>query len=172
VALGVLAVLAVLVGGGVLARTWVLQQFYVGAADGRVAIFQGVRGTVLGLPLQQVVERSDIALTDLPEATRNSVEDGLLVTEGGLPGARTRVGMLRESMLVPCSALVPPTAAPTAAPEAAPTVPVDPTAAVQTLPAVPPGGATAAPPGPTLGSDTTPLPPVAPEPGRNCRQGS
>ncbi len=174
VALGVLAVLAVLVGGGVLARTWVLQQFYVGAADGRVAIFQGVRGTVLGLPLQQVVERSDIALTDLPEATRGSVEDGLLVAEGGLPGARTRVAMLRDSMLVPCSALVPPAAPPSVAPEAAPTVPVDPSAAVQTLSPVPPGGATVAPPAPapTLGSDTTPLPPLAPEPGRNCRQGS
>ena len=95
------AVLAVLAGGGVLARAWVMQQYYVGASTGHVAIFQGVRGSVLGLPLQHVVEESDIALTDLPEATRNTVEDGLLVTEGGLGGARTRVDMLRGAMLVP-----------------------------------------------------------------------
>ena len=52
-----------------------------------------------------MVEQSDIALTDLPEATRNTVQDGLLVSEGGLDGARTRVDMLRGSLLVPCAAL-------------------------------------------------------------------
>jgi protein phosphatase len=100
----VVAVLAVLAGGGVLAGTWVLQQYYVGAADGQVAIYQGVRGNVLGLPLQRVAEKTEIALTDLPETTRSSVEDGLLVPEGGLDGARERVAMLRGAMLVPCPA--------------------------------------------------------------------
>jgi protein phosphatase len=191
--LGVVAVLAVLAGGGVLARAWVMQQYYVGASDGNVAIFQGVRGSVVGLPLQHVVERSDIALTDLPEATRNTVEDGLLVTEGGLRGARTRVDMLRGAMLVPCSALVappvqpsaaqPPAALPTAPAAAAPAPPVtdpnappppitDPNAAAPTavLPGFPLPGATAALPAPP-GGDTTPLPTVTPEPGLNCRQG-
>src|SRR3954469_14017931 len=120
-ALGIVAVLAVLAGGGVLARMWVLQQYYVGAEQQHVAIFQGVRGSVLGLPLQHMVEQSDIALTDLPEATRNTVQDGLLVSEGGLRGARTRVDMLRGSMLAPCSALTsPPAGVP---PSAAPPVP-------------------------------------------------
>ena len=90
--LGVVAVLAVLAGGGVarprLGAAAVLRR----REHGHVAIFQGVRGSVLGLPLQHVVEGSDIALTDLPEATRNTVQDGLLVTEGGLGGARARVG--------------------------------------------------------------------------------
>ena len=95
-----LVVLLGLLGGGAWGGwTWTQQQYYVGASAGHVAIFQGVRGSVLGLPLQRVVEESDIALTDLPEATRNTVEDGLLVTEGGLRGARTRVDMLRGSML-------------------------------------------------------------------------
>ena len=116
-ALGVVAVLAVLVGGGVLARMWVLQQYYVGTSQEHVAIFQGVRGSVLGLPLQHLVEETDIALTDLPEATRNTVEDGILVTEGGLTGAQAKVALLRGGMLAPCptpglvdpsAALVPP----------------------------------------------------------------
>jgi PPM family protein phosphatase len=177
--LGVIAVLAVLAGGGVLARAWVLQQYYVGANDGHVAIFQGVRGSVLGLPLQHMVEQSDIALTDLPEATRNTVQDGLLVSEGGLGGARTRVDMLRGSMLVPCSALTSPPAgvAPSAAPPAPPVptaepaqpAPTDPALTAPTPTDVPlPGGSAALPAPP--GGDTTPLPTVTPEPGLNCRQ--
>jgi serine/threonine protein phosphatase PrpC len=186
--LGVVAVLAVLAGGGVLARAWVLQQYYVGASAGHVAIFQGVRGSVLGLPLQHVVEESDIALTDLPEATRNTVEDGLLVTEGGLRGARTRVDMLRGAMLVPCTALTAPAPSVVPAQPAAPTAagPVDPNLAPSVaptaappaagspnalpLPGLPLPGATDALPAPP-GGDTTPLPTVSPEPGLNCRQG-
>ena len=119
--LGIVAVFAVLAGGGVLARMWVLQQYYVGANDDHVAIFQGVRGSVLGLPLQHLVEQTDIALTDLPEATRNTVQDGILVTEGGLAGAQGKVALLRGNMLAPCpvpglvapsAALIPPTPEP------------------------------------------------------------
>jgi protein phosphatase len=160
-ALGVVAVLAVLVGGGVLARMWVLQQYYVGTSQEHVAIFQGVRGSVLGLPLQNLVEETDIALTDLPEATRNTVEDGILVTEGGLAGAQAKVALLRGGMLAPCptpglvdpsAALVPPAPDPQLAPtDPALVVPADPSAA--------------APPS----IDTTPLPTVAPQPGLNCR---
>ena len=104
---------AVLAGGGVLARMWVLQQYYVGANDDHVAIFQGVRGSVVGLPLQHLVEQTDIALTDLPEATRNTVRDGILVTQGGLAGAQGKVALLRGSMLAPCP--VPGLVAPSAA---------------------------------------------------------
>ena len=66
IALACLAVVAVLVAGAVLARVWVLQQYYVGAESDRVTIFQGVRGTVLGIPLQQVAEQSDIVLESPP----------------------------------------------------------------------------------------------------------
>jgi protein phosphatase len=171
-ALGVVAVLAVLAGGGVLARMWVLQQYYVGANADHVAIFQGVRGNVFGLPLQQMVEQSDIALTDLPQTTRSTVEDGILVTDNGLTGARERVGMLRDTRLTPCPVPVQPSAA-------AP-VPVPVTAApAQAAPTAPPLGDAAAPTDPNAipptaavppGGDTTPLPTFAPEPGLNCRQ--
>ena len=57
---------------------------------------------MLGLPLQHLVEQTDIALTDLPEATRNTVQDGILVTEGGLTGAQAKVALLRGGMLAPC----------------------------------------------------------------------
>jgi protein phosphatase len=170
IVLGIVAVLAVLAGGGVLAHTWVMQQYFVGAADERVVIFQGVRGSVLGLPLQTVAERSDIRLTDLPEASRRTVRDGIVVTEGGLAGARATVARLHGSMLAPCPgpALVAPSAA--LVPDAAGALPAVPDAA-GALPAVPDPLAPGASGLPTTppGGDTTPLPTVAPEPGRNCR---
>jgi serine/threonine protein kinase len=102
-----LALVVLLLTGGGLARSWVLQQYYVGASGGKVTVFQGVRGTLLGVPLQEEVVRSNIALTDLPEDTRARVEEGILVAEGGLPGAYAQVDQLRGRVLPPCAATEP-----------------------------------------------------------------
>jgi protein phosphatase len=158
--LAVLAVVAVLVGGAALARTWVLQQYYVGADAERVAIFQGVRGSVLGFPLQRLAEPTDIALTDLPEAARSNVRVGILTN--GLAGARATVARLREGMLPPCPPpALPAPSAELVAPTALPALPALPAPTVSpsdsAVASVPPGG------------DTTPLPTVAPEPNVNCR---
>ena len=48
VALLALVALVVLVVGAVLARAWVMQQYFVGADGDQVVIFQGVQGSVLG----------------------------------------------------------------------------------------------------------------------------
>ncbi|MHA6779435.1 PP2C family protein-serine/threonine phosphatase [Pseudonocardia saturnea] len=135
------AVLAVLVGAGLLARVWVLQQYYVGADADQVTIFQGVQGEVLGVPLHLVAEHTDIALTDLPESDRSVVRNG--IDAAGLDGAQGVVERLRTKMLEPCPA---------------PVVPTPETALVPTLPDVT---------YPDYG--TTPLPSVPPEPGINCR---
>lgn len=155
-----LAVLVVLVGGGALARVWVLQQYYVGADAEQVAIFQGVRGDVLGIALNQVAERSDIALDDLPETERSQVSDGIVATEG-LTGARGLLDRLRDRMLPLC---LPPAVAVTPAP-------VTPAPAVPTVAPTVPGPVPAVPtvvPVPTT-VDSTPLPTPAAEPGTTCR---
>ncbi|MCW0212034.1 MAG: protein phosphatase 2C domain-containing protein [Pseudonocardia sp.] len=133
------AVLLVLGVGGFLARSWVMQQYYVGVSADRVVIFQGVRGSVLGLPLQSLSETTDVTLPDLPEDLRTAVRDGIVATDG-LASARSTVQRLRDRMLPTC----PDTPTETAAAPA----PVDP----------------AAPP-----VETTPLQTVAPEPGTTCR---
>lgn len=120
----------------------VQQQYFVGATDDRVAIFQGVQGELLGIPLHQVAEDTDIALTDLPESDFVLVVQGIASSDG-LPGARGVVERLRSRMLPPC---------PAAQPEQPSEVPVP------TLP-----GLTY----PDFG--TTPLPGTPPEPGVNCR---
>ena len=143
VVLAVVAVLAVLAGGGLLARMWVMAQYYVSADGEQVAIFQGVGGEVLGVALQSVAERTDVALTDLPETERSQVRDGI-TTDNGLAGAHGVVDRLRARMLEPCPPPQPPQPPP---PVVDPGVPV---------PGIPP-------------VDTTPLPTPAPEPGTTCR---
>jgi len=152
VVLAVVAVLAVLVGGGFLARTWVMQQYYVGADAEQVVIFQGVRGDVLGLPLSSVAEHTGIALDDLPQTERSQVRDGIVVTDNGLSGARELVERLRDRMLEPC----PP-------PEATqPQQSLEPT-----QPPAQPGVDPNVQPQPPV--DTTPLPTPEPVPGTTCR---
>ncbi|MBC8090353.1 MAG: hypothetical protein H7Y15_00050 [Pseudonocardia sp.] len=136
------AVLVVLVGAALLARVWVLQQYYVGAEAEQVTIFQGVRGEVLGVPLHLVAQTTDIALSDLPESDRTQVRNGIDAGDGR-DGAEGVVQRLRNKMLEPCPVESP------ATPE---------TALVPTLPDVT---------FPDYGS--TPLPSVPPQPGINCR---
>ncbi|MHA6620287.1 PP2C family protein-serine/threonine phosphatase [Pseudonocardia sp. DLS-67] len=152
--LAVVAVVVVLVGGGFLARMWVMQQYYVGADAEQVVIFQGVRGDVLGVPLYSVSERTDIALDDLPETERSQVRDGIL-TDDGLGGARGLVDRLRGRMLEPCPPPLPPQ----------PVQPVQPPAQPNADPNVDPN----VQPQPQPPVDTTPLPMPVPEPGTNCR---
>jgi hypothetical protein len=158
----VAAALILLVGGGALARLWVLQQYYVGADAEQVAIFQGVRGDVLGIPLHQVAERTDVAVLSLPETDRSALADGIM-SSAGIDGARSVVDRLRNRMLPPCSDLVaqaPPVTVPTPQllPTTVPPPPVDPNLQP------PPGIVPTTPP-----VELTPLPTVTPAPGLNCR---
>jgi hypothetical protein len=106
VALVALMVLAVLVTGAVLGRVWVTQQYYVGADGDQVVIFNGVRGSLLGLSLQEVAERPGFALADLPEAVRSQVREGI-VSNDGLESARVLIDRLRERRLPPCASPAP-----------------------------------------------------------------
>nr|WP_222132422.1 PP2C family serine/threonine-protein phosphatase [Pseudonocardia sp. C8] len=143
-ALALLGVLVVLGAGILVARSLVLQQYFVGVDQAQVAIYQGVRGSVLGLPLHRVTERSEIDLDDLPQSVRTQVTSGIVSDEGEM-GARSTLDRLRAQMLPLCSTLNPPPPPPAVAPPPAP----------------------GAPPAPLV--TTTPLPTVTPEPGRNCR---
>jgi protein phosphatase len=133
-----------LVGIAGLVRMWVMQQYYVAVENERVAIFQGVQGGVLGVPLHSRVELTDIKITDLQEDARSSVREGIQVGDG-LSGAQRTVERLRGGNMLPvCPEPVtaPPAPAPGAQPGAAPA----------RTPAV-----------------ETPVPSEQPEPGKTCR---
>ncbi len=171
-----LAVLVVLGAAGALARVWVLQQYYVGVDGRQVAIFQGVRGNVLGLPLHEVAEHSEITTDELTESDRSQVENGILPTASGIEGARSVVSMLRDRLLKPCPVIsatatpTPPATAPAVPPPAAPPPAAPPPAAP--APAAPapaaPAPAPGQPPAPTT-VNTTPLPQASNIPGVTCR---
>lgn len=112
-------VLLVLAAAVIVARILVQQEYYVGADPDtkQVVIYQGVRGSVLGIPLHEVAERTDLKLSDLPEFSRTQVSNGQIV-EMGLPGAREFVERLRKGLLPECPpAIAPPVSStPTTAP--------------------------------------------------------
>ncbi|WP_028938503.1 PP2C family protein-serine/threonine phosphatase [Pseudonocardia spinosispora] len=158
-ALIVLSVLIVLVGATALARLWVMQQYYVGTKADAVVIYQGVRGSVLGIPLQTLRERScqpnerdctEINVADLTESARQTVQAGIIPKQSGLEGARDTVRRLREDeMLPPC--------------------PTEPPAAPKPNPTPGAAGKPADAGQPPADPDTTDLQPRRPEPGKTCR---
>lgn len=166
------ALLVLLAGGAVAGYVWVLRQYFVSAeSDGRVAIFRGVTGEVLGIPLHTMAETScrpdatgceEITLSDLTPAVRGEVDRG--ITVNGLQGARETINRLRtEQLLPPCprrgdggtgtgdeitQSATPPVPGTTAAP---------------------PSNAPGLPGIPVPTSTGNPLPEVTPKPGVDCR---
>ncbi|MBO7675745.1 MAG: Stp1/IreP family PP2C-type Ser/Thr phosphatase [Atopobiaceae bacterium] len=68
----VVAVAAVL---GILIRN----SWYVGNNDGTVGIYRGVGDSVLGFPLNELVETTSVGVKDLPEAIQHQLDEGISV---------------------------------------------------------------------------------------------
>jgi PPM family protein phosphatase len=168
-----LAALAVLLAGVTAAGlTWVLGQYYVGAAsNGEVTVFRGVRGDMFGLPLHYRAEGScrdgargceTIFLRGLKPYARTDVRRGMISTTG-LDGAHKIIDRLRTNeVLPPCSR-----AGTVTSPGELPTSP----SPASTSNPAPTGGSQS----PTSQSATsppttgTPLPEKPLEPGVDCR---
>jgi len=71
-----LLVLVVLVGGGYAAYRWTQQQYYVGAANGMVTVFQGVQQNLGPFSLSSPIETSDVAVSDLPTIYQTELAQG------------------------------------------------------------------------------------------------
>jgi len=69
-----LALIAVL---GVYSYRWTQRQYYVAAANDKVAIYQGVQPDLPGLSLHRVYATQDLLLSELPSYQRTQVIDGL-----------------------------------------------------------------------------------------------
>lgn len=78
----------VLLAAALAGRAYVHSQFYVGVADGRVAIYRGVDGW------SSVAEPTDIDVTTLPQYIREDVEDGIAASSRD--DARAIVERLRQ----------------------------------------------------------------------------
>ena len=89
IALAVLAVLGVLGTAGFLGYGWTQQQYYVGVADGRVAVYRGIPQSLGPVDLSSVVETSETSVEDLPAYIGDTVEQTIRATS--LNDARRRV---------------------------------------------------------------------------------
>lgn len=76
----VLAVLALLLFTAGLWTLFVNTSYFVGVEDGHVAIFKGLNGSLFGLDMYQLAEFTDVEVDELPEATRNLLTSGVIVS--------------------------------------------------------------------------------------------
>jgi len=109
---GVLVLLTAIGVAGVWAYRWTQEQYYVGVADGDVAIFRGIPQTLGPLVLSNVVERSALTSDELPSYVIARLEQTIPATS--LTDARERVTRLAADSAGP-TATASPSPSPTAA---------------------------------------------------------
>ncbi len=88
-----LAIVAIALAA-LLGYRWTQSHYYVGEADGRVAIFRGVQQGIGPISLSSVYEETDIEVDDLPTFTRDSVES--TISASSLSDARDIVERLSD----------------------------------------------------------------------------
>jgi protein phosphatase len=106
-----LLVLAVLCGLGIAAYAWTQTQYFVGAADRDVAVYQGVEADVPGLRMHHVLETSSLRLDQLPAYNARQVRDG--IGAQSLADARAIIDRLRNEAFCPPTPTPSPTPTPT-----------------------------------------------------------
>ncbi|WP_165055168.1 MULTISPECIES: Stp1/IreP family PP2C-type Ser/Thr phosphatase [unclassified Adlercreutzia] len=76
------ALLAAIIGGAAYAfNFWTSHAAYLAEQDGKVAIYQGVPGTVLGMDFSELVEVTDVPIDELQPGVANRIKDGGLRTD-------------------------------------------------------------------------------------------
>ncbi len=89
----VLAVALVLGGSAWGVISYSRTRYFVAADDGYVAIYNGIPGSLLGLDLNTLTQRTDIPVTDLPRFYQRVVDGAIQVDS--LPAARGTTQQLR-----------------------------------------------------------------------------
>ena len=119
-AVGLLLIVGLLVGGGVLGYRWTQTQYFVATSDGYVAVYRGIPQEIGPLSFASLHERTDLKVADLPGVARDRLEQP--ITRQSLAAAEQVVGNLRETVApVAPTAPTTPTTAPSADPSASPT---------------------------------------------------
>ena len=89
--------LLVICGGGYAAWRYTQSQYYVGAADGQVAIFRGVNEQVAGMSLSSVYTKTGIPMSGVPASDVRQIQ--ATITASGLADARRIVLRIRHGYL-------------------------------------------------------------------------
>lgn len=92
----VAVIILVLVGAAIaITITYIHHQWYVSQSEGKVTIYQGVKGKALGYNLSHTHQVTDLPATALPYDDQSNVRNGI-GTSGGLSGAEREVATLRS----------------------------------------------------------------------------
>ena len=155
----VAAVVMVLVLGAGLGAgyAWTRNQYFVGAAADRVAIYQGLPENLPGIQLSSVYEIQPLQLSSLPQYYRDMIGAGIEVES--LDAARQTVAQLTETAKR-CAQTIP-TRSPTPSPPVTPP-PASPPASTPPPGGATPGTSTAPSPRPTVIGPTVSPPPLQP----------
>jgi protein phosphatase len=94
IAVVTLVVLGAVGTAGWLGYEWTQQQYYVGVADGRVAIYRGIPQSVGPLNLSEVVETSDTEVADLPAYFQDRLT--ATIPASNLADARDRLALVED----------------------------------------------------------------------------
>lgn len=93
--LGLLLVLAVVVGGGLWGYRWTQEQYYLATDGDVVGIYRGIPQEVASLKLSHLHETTDLAVAELPTYAQNRI--AATITVGSLEQARHQLDTLREA---------------------------------------------------------------------------
>src|SRR5262249_15349664 len=113
-ALVLVSLLLIAVVGALSTLLYVRSQYYVGLDDGHVVVFRGVEGSVAGIDLQSVEERTTLGVERITPTDREHVEDGIVAHDAR--DARTIV----QRLIAAACPTPAPSVAPTPAPKATP----------------------------------------------------
>jgi serine/threonine protein phosphatase PrpC len=174
-------VLVVLIGGAFLTRYLVLRQYYVSASStGEIGVFQGVRGSFLGVSLNREIEGSCppntpgcelITVNDLKQVARGTVQTGILGLQSKQQAEAVIERLRTDQMLPACpppgttGTGTPGSSGSTGVPTTTPKKP--PGTTTRAAPPIGGGAGTAAHPTTTTTAPTTSHPLV---PGVDCRK--
>jgi protein phosphatase len=72
--------LILIVGGGYVGWRYTQDQYYIGTSDGNVAVFRGINGSVAGIKLYHVYQRTEIPMARVPATDRQSIQATIAAT--------------------------------------------------------------------------------------------
>ncbi len=94
--LSLVAVLSVLVLGGILTLFSISNSVYLGVKDGAVAIYKGTPHSFMGIELNWLEDKASVMLSDLPEDTQHRLEEG--IPQGSVEEASETVSKYRKQI--------------------------------------------------------------------------